>query len=295
MMEVGPQKEWKILYRGVLSGCNYDCVYCPFAKNVDSREVLAQDKVDLMRFVDWVGKRKERMQILLTPWGEGLIRRHYQEALVRLSHMAHVDKCAIQTNLSGRLDWVEKADLAALGLWTTYHPSQVERSRFLAQCAELDRLGVRYSVGMVGLKEDLNEIEAMRRALPENVYMWVNAYKRERPYYSTEEIERLKAVDPHFELNNTYHASMGRACFGGESSFSVDGFGNFYRCHFIKTPLGNIYQPHFEQALKARDCTNATCGCHIGYVHLKELNLYETFGNGLMERIPAEWPVAAHS
>ena len=30
----------------------------------------------------------------------------------------------------------------------------------------------------------------------------------------------------------------------------------------------------------------ATCGCHIGYIHLDELGLYEVFGEGLMERIP---------
>jgi hypothetical protein len=34
-------------------------------------------------------------------------------------------------------------------------------------------------------------------------------------------------------------------------------------------------------------CGNATCGCHIGYVHMDELKLYEVFGEGVLERIPA--------
>lgn len=27
-------------------------------------------------------------------------------------------------------------------------------------------------------------------------------------------------------------------------------------------------------------------GCHIGYVHLDRLKLYDTFGDGVLERIP---------
>jgi hypothetical protein len=69
---------------------------------------------------------------------------------------------------------------------------------------------------------------------------------------------------------------------------SVDGDGTARRCHFIGTPIGNIYEPGFEQALLPRPCTNATCGCHIGYVHMPERGLYEVFGDGVLERIPAE-------
>ena len=36
--------------------------------------------------------------------------------------------------------------------------------------------------------------------------------------------------------------------------------------------------------LTARPCTNATCGCHIGYVHMNELDLYSVFGDGVLER-----------
>ena len=43
----------------------------------------------------------------------------------------------------------------------------------------------------------------------------------------------------------------------------------------------------WEQALHPEPCVNATCGCHIGYVHLNDLNLYAVFGEGVLERIPA--------
>jgi hypothetical protein len=66
----------------------------------------------------------------------------------------------------------------------------------------------------------------------------------------------------------------------------VDGNGTIRRCHFIRDVIGNLYETAFEEKLFARPCTNQTCGCHIGYVHLDSLNLYPIFGNGVLERIP---------
>lgn len=285
-----PASAWNILYRGPLSGCNYDCSYCPFAKTVDSRATLAQDAEQLKRFVAWVGRQQTQVGVLFTPWGEGLIRRHYQDAMTTLSHLPHVYRVAIQTNLSCRLDWLRKANADKLALWCTFHPSQVSSEQFLQQCAQLDTLGIRYSVGTVGLKADIDAIERLRRCLPQHVYLWVNAYKRERPYYTPAERVRLTRIDPFFETNNVRHPSLGKACQAGETSFSVNGEGEMYRCHFIKQRIGNIYENDFAEALRPRTCTNATCGCHIGYVHLEELGQYDRYGTGLLERIPTNWP-----
>jgi hypothetical protein len=71
---------------------------------------------------------------------------------------------------------------------------------------------------------------------------------------------------------------------------SVDGDGIMRRCHFIKEPIGCLYDADFAKALSPRTCTNATCGCHIGYVHLEELGLDRVYGDGLLERIPASSP-----
>ncbi len=276
-----------ILYRGPLSSCNYGCDYCPFAKH---RETYAEHEADrraLERFVDWVASRRnDQIGVFFTPWGEALVRKRYQDAIARLTTMSNVFKVAIQTNLSCRLDWVERCEKSRLGIWATYHPTQVTRERFLTQCRELDRRGVPFSVGIVGMKEHAAEIEAMRQALPAHVYLWINAYKRRPDYYTSEEIRRFTNIDPLFPINTRYHPSQGRACRTGHSVISVDGDGTIRRCHFVKTPIGNIYEPDFEQALYERLCSNATCGCHIGYVHMPELKLYEVFGDGVLERIP---------
>ena len=63
------------------------------------------------------------------------------------------------------------------------------------------------------------------------------------------------------------------------------------RCHFIKTPIGNLYDDDWERCLTPSPCTNDTCGCHIGYVHMPELGLADVFGDGLPERVPRTWPL----
>ena len=96
----------------------------------------------------------------------------------------------------------------------------------------------------------------------------------------------MTAIDPYFSINNTRHASLGQACHAGETSFTVDGSGDIRRCHFIDKIIGNIDDPAWETCLQPRSCGNKTCGCHIGYVHLKRLKLYDVFGEGILERIP---------
>jgi hypothetical protein len=34
------------------------------------------------------------------------------------------------------------------------------------------------------------------------------------------------------------------------------------------------------------------CDCHIGYVHLESLPLYDVFAGGVLERVPAALPPA---
>ena len=279
-----------VLYRGPLSSCNYACDYCPFAKRTESAAELAHDRACLERFVGWVASHTgDSTGVLFTPWGEALIRRWYQDALAMLTRMPHVTKAAIQTNLSCKLNWVDECDKTKLALWCTYHPGETTRAKFLAKCGELIGRGVRFSVGVVGLNEHLTEIAALRAELPADVYLWVNAYKREAEYYTSVMVADLTNIDPLFPVNNCYHPSRGETCATGESVISVDGDGTVRRCHFVKEPVGNIYDADFERCLMPRPCPNDTCGCHIGYVHLQPLGLYNRFGEGVLERVPTEY------
>ena len=286
----GSKIDLSILYRGPLSSCNYSCSYCPFAKHQETKAEHETDQKALERFVAWVKAQTDiAISIFFTPWGEALIHKRYQQTLVKLSHLSHVQKVVIQTNLSCHTNWVTQANKTKLALWATYHPSQVTRARFLQKCQELLDYGIRFSVGTVGLRKSISEIELLRTKLPEDVYLWINAYDRAtKGYYTKEDIKRLSVVDPLFKLNMGKYPSRGKACQTGHTVISVDGEGTIHRCHFIEKPLGNIYDANFTTALKPKPCSRQFCDCHIGYVHMDELELYEVFRGGVLERIPTE-------
>ncbi|MEU3574616.1 STM4011 family radical SAM protein, partial [Kitasatospora sp. NPDC036755] len=177
--------------------------------------------------------------------------------------------------------------LDALALWVTFHPGQITRHRFLAKCRELDALGVRYSVGVVGLPEHLDEARRLRAGLSEDVYLWVNA--AEGLGYTEAEAAQWTALDPHFGYSRNAHPSAGLPCRTGESVLSVDGDGTVRRCHFVRDVLGNLYDGSYRTRLRPRACPLPVCDCHIGYVHLESLPLYELFGAGVLERVPQGW------
>ena len=273
-----------ILYRGSLLSCNYDCGYCPFAKAQDSRESLAKDATELNRFVDWVRQQTRPIRILFTPWGEAFIRRYYQDAITRLGQMPQVKRIAIQTNLSLSLSALKRCQSETLVLWCTYHPSQISREAFLKKCRWMLAEGMRFSVGMVGNRNELDEIAAMREALPSAVYLWVNANRDEQLDYQHNELELLKRLDPLFEHNLHQYPSLGKPCNTGSQVISVDGAGNVQRCHFVKQSLGNLYDGSFSET--HAPCPNHHCDCHIGYIHLPHLKLESIYRDGLLERIP---------
>ena len=275
-----------ILYRGPLSSCNYDCSYCPFAKRVESRFELERDRRALQRFVDWVADSQQASRVFFTPWGEALVRRWYWQAIERLSLLSRLRKVAIQTNLSSSLTWLDHCDVRKLGFWCTYHPGEVPRERFVDQVRDLERRGVSHSVGVVGLEEHVAEIEALRAELPSATYLWVNAYKRVADYYTADTVRVLSSIDEHFETNNRRHLSYSCSCKTGEEIIAVDGEGSVKRCHFVEEVLGNLYHDPLEDMLRPRVCPLESCGCHIGYVHLKHLGLDRVYGEGLLERVP---------
>jgi hypothetical protein len=273
-----------IRYRGPLSGCNYDCGYCPFAKKRDSRATLAEDRAALERFTDWAAERTDTLSILFTPWGEALVRGYYRDAMIRLSHLPHVETVAIQTNLARSPDWAADAARDRIAFWVTYHPTETALAPFLKRLAVLDQLGVRYSVGTVAVRAHFDAIAALRAALPAETYLWINAEESLQGTYSPAEVEQLAAIDPLFELNNRAFPSAGLACSAGADTITVRGDGAAWRCHFIDVPIGNIYDLHFATAPTSQACPKATCNCHIGYGQIDALDFNGLFGDGLTER-----------
>lgn len=284
----GTPADLTMLYRGELASCNYDCSYCPFAKRRDPSDVLARDRADLERFVSWVLDRPgPRISVLFTPWGEALTRPWYREAMVALSHGPDVERVSAQTNLSTPIDWVATADRSTFALWTTFHPEQVDRARFVARCYDLRRLGIRFSVGIVGYNHHLGQAIALRAELPPEVYLWANAPEEHQGRLDPDHIAAWTAIDPLYGDNTVAHDSRGQRCEAGHTAISVAGDGTVHPCHFVERVIGNLYRPGILDRLRPAQCPRQTCGCHIGYVHLDRLGLRNTYAGGLLERIPA--------
>jgi MoaA/NifB/PqqE/SkfB family radical SAM enzyme len=143
---------------------------------------------------------------------------------------------------------------------------------------------------VVGLPAHLEAARRLRADLPEQHYLWVNA--AEGHTYTDAEAARWTDLDPLFPYSRRPHNSAGLPCRTGESVVSVDGDGTVRRCHFVRDTLGNLYDGSFRAALAPRPCPLAVCDCHIGYVHLETLPLYDVFAGGVLERIPAVQPAA---
>ncbi|MDO5609219.1 MAG: STM4011 family radical SAM protein [Pseudomonadota bacterium] len=281
------KRSLSVLYRGSLSSCNYACGYCPFAKRENSADEMRRDADELARFVDWCANWPGPLRILFTPWGEALVRAHYRQAMIRLSHLPNVRRVAAQTHLGIATAWLDEVNPASFALWCTWHPDQAPLPAFLRRCDALRQRGLRFSVGMVALREHLDQIERLRAALPAEVPVWLNAYDQRGPgYYRDDEIARLRAIDRHFDFNLSPPPSRGAPCDAGHVAISVDGDGNARRCHFVADALGNLYDGSLRLAAAPSPCPNDCCDCFIGYVHRTDLPVAKAYAGGRLERVP---------
>ncbi len=272
-----------VLYRGPLSSCNFDCPYCPFAKRRESRAERGTDRDALARFLRWAGEGEfQPLSVFFTPWGEAMVRSWYRDAVVELSRMPHVRRVAVQTNLSGPMTWIDECVPERVGIWATWHPAEMPLERFSARVGRLRERGISVSAGIVGTVAHREAADRLRAALPD-IYVWVNAVKRDPEAMAL----GWEEVDPLFGWNAQAWPSLGRVCRTGNEVVTVDGVGDVRRCHFVPDVIGNLYDRSLATALSPRPCPNATCGCHIGYVHLKELALERVFGDGILERVRA--------
>ncbi len=141
---------------------------------------------------------------------------------------------------------------------------------------------------MVAAHAHMDEIEALRAALPDTTPMWLNAFDpRPADYYTPEQVQRLSRIDPYVGYNLTPPPSFGAPCLTGESVLWVDGDGTVRRCNFVDTPLGNLYDGSFAAQLRARSCPNTRCDCFIGYVHRPDLPFQADYAGGMLEPVPA--------
>ena len=185
---------------------------------------------------------------------------------------------------------MKDAQADRLAIWATFHPGETDALRFLKRCETLQEMNIRFSVGVVGLKEHFDAIADLRKRLSPDVYLWINVPKSSGVLYSDDDINFLSLIDPYFGWNAERWPSLGKPCQTGLTSFTVDCRGDARRCHFVDKLIGNIYRDNIWKLLRPEHCPNATCGCHIGYIHRDDFALKRIYGENVLERIPVNWP-----
>jgi MoaA/NifB/PqqE/SkfB family radical SAM enzyme len=284
-----------VLFRTRLEWCNYTCSYCPWNATVQRvpAEAFRADEERLNRIVDRVAELPRPVEFFITPKAEYLVLPYWRAAVGRLLALPQVERVTVQTNLSFDLAaFLDAVDARKLALWTTYHPSEVsaaELANLHGKWRRLQERGVPFSVGIVGLRENLGHAEALRRRLDRHVYLWVNAYQREPNYYHPDELERIRAIDPYFDLNNQYFPSRGRPCTAGQRAVYLDDEGDLRRCFFVGEVLGNIYRDGWRTLDAPLGCPRESCHCYVGHMHIVELGFREVYGKDLAARIPVAW------
>lgn len=287
---------YSILYRGPLKVCNYLCIYCPFIHELKplrrSRHVsthLQKDKNALNNFYNWLKNqnlgKQEKISVFFIPSGEILLFKYYRNLIRKLLLENFIAKIVVQTNLSVSLgDLIPLFD-QKLRLWITYHPSKVNMDPFIEKLNHLLQYGIKFSVGAVGTKENLQSIQELRNNLNESIYLWINAANPSNNYYSKSDLNTIMEIDPLFKYELQIKHSFNEPCKTGQSVFFIDEYGNIRRCVLDNEILGTLENSTLSQISSKKPCKNFYCQCFIAYVHLVSLSLSDIY-SGILERIP---------
>jgi MoaA/NifB/PqqE/SkfB family radical SAM enzyme len=284
-----------VLFRTRLEWCNYTCHYCPWNATLNrvEAEVFREDERRLSRILERVAELPEPVEFFITPKAEYLVLPYWREAVGRLLALPQVQRVTVQTNLSFDVgEFLDRVDATKLALWTTYHPTEVPGEgleKLHARWELLRRRGIPFSVGIVGTRENLPHMDALRRRLDPAVYLWVNAYKREPDYYTEEDLHRIRVVDPYFDLNNQHFPSRGRPCTAGQRAVYLDDEGDLRRCFFVGQVLGNLFRDGWRRLDAPLACPRETCHCYVGHMHIVDLDFRAVYGKNLAARIPRGW------
>lgn len=289
--EIQTFKKWQWYYRGSLKSCNYSCSYCPFSKKRSSSKKLEEDRQQLFRFI---GKLEEQKNaggaVQIVPYGEALIHKYYWEGLAKLSKNVRFDAVGAQSNLSFPVDEMinfyeaQGGDISKLRLWGTFHPEMTAVEDFVSQCEALKKRQVSFSVGAVGVPEQISDIRKLRKCLDDSIYLWINKMDGLGRNYTESEIDEFLAIDEYFEMELKHYPTDVNLC---KNSIFVEADGRMRRCNLCRQSMGNIYEeigqdipPHntaenFASLEKAsQPCSRKECSCYLAYNNRNEKELF---------------------
>ncbi len=278
-----------LIYRGFLRTCNYTCNYCPFSKT--TQRDLSKDHLALDQMISVLPQFKHPINLMITPYGEALIHRHYLKALATISKQTSVKLVGCQTNASFSVNQFVKViedstgQIEKIRLWCSFHPSQISAERFLEQCLDLHKAGFIFSVGAVADYKMIEQFRLLKAKLPKTVYFWLNANEMRRTAYAPNELQAFLEIDPQFSMEISHYPADTKQCLAGRKSIFMNADGDIFACNISNTKLGNLYQ----NILLPTQCTAKECSCYLAYFHRTDIPELDVFGDNKIFRVPSEF------
>lgn len=283
------KRQW--YYRGSLKSCNYSCSYCPFSKKRSSPQKLEKDRQQFFRFIEKLEEQKNTGgAVLIVPYGEALIHKYYWEGLAKLSRNPRFDAVGAQSNFSFPVDKMLKfyedmgGDIGKLRLWGTFHPEMTSVEDFVSQCEILEKWKAAFSVGAVGVPEQISDIRKLRKMLNDNIYLWINKMDGLGRNYTESEIKEFLAIDEYFELELKHFPADGSLC---KDCIFVEADGRVKKCVLCRQGIGNFYDKIWQDNLQykaagnfsameeaGRSCLRKECSCYLAYNNRNEKELF---------------------
>ena len=291
-----------VLYRGILKSCNYQCSYCPLSKRPVSDRELRKDRSRWEAFVCSLEEKQKALQIgavMVVPYGEALIHDWYREGLARITRIPGIEAAGIQTNLSVGAKKVledftgQGGELEKLRIWATFHPEMTKIQEFSRDVKEISQAGIHICAGAVGAPEYLEGLKELKKALPKEVYLWINAMDGLKRPYSQEEIRQWEEIDPYFSRELFTPPGNKEVC---RERLLVEGDGRLRICN-ISPVLGKSWEElcaEAEAVLDSEDgvsfpepvCARKRCSCYLAYGGRRDFLNQVLFGPYPVFRIP---------
>lgn len=280
----------QIFYRGILDFCNYSCAYCPFSKKKESERNLERDHMQLFRFIREIERQEFDGAVQIVPYGEALVHEYYWQGMAELSLCAGIQEVGAQSNFSFSVDKMLSifrqygGRKEKIRLWGTFHPDMTSVEEFLSQCELLQREGIQFCVGGVGVPENIGVLTELRRGLGENIYMWINKMDGCGCRYKEDEVQAFRKIDRFFDLElRDFHTDV-RAC---REALLVQGDGTIRSCVLCHQKIGDLYRGGLGQ-IQRKLCTSGRCRCYLAYGSRNDIEELACFQPFPAFRIPAD-------
>lgn len=283
-----------VLYRGSLKSCNYSCSYCPFAKHPRLNREMEKDRAEWLRFCRSLKERARELGkfgLMIVPYGEAMNHSWYWEGLGEISALKEAEAVGAQTNFCFSLkDAIQHFCDAGgkkekLRLWATFHPEMVSVEVFAQACQKAREEGIALCAGAVGVPENLSLIGVLRRCLPDEIYLWINAMDGLKRAYTREEVQAFSAIDPFFIRELSAIPAKRKNC---TNRLFIEGNGKMQTCNISGRMPGNWYQEDFS--FPSPVCRQKACSCYLAYGGRGDWVNTLLFGNYPLFRIPRYFP-----